>query len=271
MLPHGPAFCFDLETTSPDPTFARPVEVAAVEIDDGKPSSDHYHERCTPGAQALAHPSYPSAAEIHGITAEDLADALPYTHVLPALAKALTGRAVVTYNGEGYDLRIAPELRTGPSIDVFRLLVKLREECPQPPEPLLHPLGLNGLKLSLGAVYAALTGEPLEDAHSAVADVRAAIKVLDLILDHWEVYLSSRLKTSIGGLTWEALAAYTAEPPAGWSDWGPKFKKSKAGAWVCIFGNHNGWPIRSIPTDYLRWVMRNDFPESVKALIRNEI
>ena len=269
MLPPGPAFCFDLETTSADPTFARPVEVAAVVIDAGRVSPDHYLERCTPGAAALAHPSYANAAEIHGIDAEDLAGAPPYTNVLEALSRQLQGRAVVTYNGEDYDLRVAPELRTGPSIDVLRLLVKLREECPQPPESLPHPLGLEGYRLSLGSVFALFTGHPLADAHSAAADAEATIIVLGNILARWRSYLETRLAAV--PLTWEALARYTATPPAGWSDWGPKFKRSKAGAWVCCFGKHKGWPLESIPADYLRWMLRGDFPDSTKSLIRDHL
>lgn len=294
MLPAGPAFCFDLETTSPDPTFARPVEVAAVEIDNGKPSRECYLERCNPGPRALSHPSYASAAEIHGIIAEDVAGAPPYTRVLGALAHRLQGRAVVTYNGEDYDLRIAPGLRTGPHVDVYRLLVKLREECPQPPEPLPHPLGLEGLKLSLGAMHALHQGSALDGAHSAYADAYATIVLLEFILDRWRSYLEFRLPvivhveakipplhwamgqpspppSPLRGITWEGLAHYTTEPPAGWSDWGPKFKRNKAAAWVCTFGKFKGWPIESIDAGYLRWILREDFPDSTKALIRDHL
>ena len=270
MLPLGPAFCFDLETTSADPAFARPVEVAAVVIDAGQVSPDHYIERCTPGAAALAHPSYASAAEIHGITAEDLTDAPPYTNVLEALSRELQGRAVVTYNGEDYDLRIAPGLRTGPSIDVYRLLVKLREECPQPPdEPLSHPLGLEGYRLSLGTMHAFHQGSALDGAHSADADAYATIELLEFVLTRWRRYLEPRL--GVAPLTWEALAAYTTKPPAGWSDWGPKFKRSKAGAWVCTFGKYKGWPLGSIPRSYRDWMLRQDFPAQVKTLIRSYV
>lgn len=289
MLPTGPAFVFDLETTSADPATARPVEVAAISLDEVRMSSisigeietfeitndgiEFYHERCSPGLAALKHPCFASSVAIHGITAEDVADAPPAEHVLGALAQALGPRAVVGYNVEDYDLKIAPGLRLGPVVDVFRLLVKLREECPQPPaEPLPHPLGLEGYRLSLGAVYALLQGEPLTDAHAALADCMATWAVLRSVLFLWGSYLRPRLDLADDEpYTWEGLAAYLDAPPVGWSDWSPKFKrKDPSSPWVCQFGKHKGWPLDALPHGYKRWMLdKGDFAKPVKALVRS--
>lgn len=274
MLPLGPAFVFDLETTSADPATARPVEVAAIEINDGGfDGASYFHERCSPGLAALKHPCFASSAAIHGITAEDVADAPPAEYVLGALAQALGPRAVVGYNVEDYDLKIAPGLRLGPVVDVFRLLVKLREECPQPPaEPLPHPLGLEGYRFSLGAVYALLLHEPLTDAHAALADCMATLAVLRRVLRLWRPYLGPRLGVADDEpYTWGGLASYLDAPPTGWSDWSPKFKrKDPSLPWVCQFGKHKGWPLDALPYSYKRWMLdKGDFAEPVKVLVRS--
>lgn len=268
MLPLAPAFALDLETTSGVAARARPVEISAVLIDGGE-LSGHYTERCNPG-RALLDPAFEGASAIHGITLADLEGAPSDSAVLEFLRGELQGRAVVTYNGEAFDLQVVPELRTGPSVDVFRLLTKLAEESPHPSDAsarLPHPEGLAGLRLSLSMIYAALCGERLEGAHGATVDAVATARVLEQVLLRWGGYLEARL----GALSWETLAGYTATPPAGWSDWKGTLRRNARGDFECRIRPHQGVPLRRLPRDFLRWMLSRDFAESTKELLRLEL
>lgn len=269
----GPISVVDLETTGTDTKTARPVEVAAMRLDSW--DAEHarmFCERCNPGLRWLRSPEFESAVAIHGIKAEDVADCPSPEDVIAAIVPRLQDCAVVGYNIVEFDLKVTPALETGPVVDVFRLVQKLAEECPRPSDPThterdvieRHPEGLKGLRHSLGGMYAALTYGLHDDAHSAAADVVATWQVLEALLLRWDTYLRARLPA----VSWAGLAEYLAAPPAGWSDWRRSFVRH-GDLWVCGFGKHKGLPLKALPRDYLRWMMREDFPATTLDLIRS--
>lgn len=239
-----PLACIDIEATGPNPDEDRAIEVAVVML---RPDGTRATLRW------LINPMRPIPAEataVHRITDAAVADAPPFEAVAGEIADALTGVDVTGYSVRGFDL---PLLRAE-----FRRLGA--------------PLPLDGARVSdsfvifkererytLGSAVRRYCGRELVNAHSALADAEAA---LDVLLAQLEYYPDlprdlAELDLASGGRRpdWATEAGHLR-----WRDDGDLYI-----AW----GRHTGARLVDMDDGFLSWVLRNDFPADVCALVRN--
>jgi DNA polymerase-3 subunit epsilon len=171
----GSFVAFDCESTGIDPLTARILQAAIVLDDPGPPAKQD-------ARTFLINPGVPIPAEasaIHGITAEKLKDAWPSRQAIPCIAEALHATAVIT----GYPLVVF-----NAAYDWPLLLAAIRRLKRTPPAD-FNPLFLDPLVIDraqdryrrgsrkLEAV-AAFYHVPLDSAHDALADAKAAIGIM---------------------------------------------------------------------------------------------
>lgn len=185
---------FDLETTGVDVAKDRIVQIAYVLLDD---SGKAVAQNCT-----LVNPQMPIPAEasaVHGITNEAIKDAPTFAQIAKAVAARFKGADVVTYNGNAFDvpLLINEFRRVGVPIPF-----DLSENGTSFYDGLVVERQLN--RNTLSATYKRYTGEELEGAHDALADVKATLVVMQkqvALLDSLEdinPYNAVKLDTVVG-------------------------------------------------------------------------
>jgi DNA polymerase III epsilon subunit family exonuclease len=167
LAPAGPYAVVDVETTGLDPAVDRIVEVAVVRCDaEGHAVSEW---------SSLVHPDRdPGPTIVHGITADDLANAPRFAEVAPSLAEQLDG-AVVTAHNLAFDAAFlaAEWARVGagrPAAPGLCTLTLARA---------LHPGRAEGYSL---AACSAAAGIDQPEAHRALADARVTADLLGSLL-----------------------------------------------------------------------------------------
>lgn len=162
-----PIIYFDAETTGVETESSRIVELACI-----KYNPDGTQEEKT----ILVNPGVPiplEASEVHGITDEMVKDKPTFKQYAQAIRNWFNGCDLAGYNSNTFDVPLlsAEFERAGleginwnPNlIDVLQLYRHLFSN-------------------TLSDVYERLTGEPLEGAHGALADILATKKIFDIIL-----------------------------------------------------------------------------------------
>lgn len=230
-----PLVYYDLETTDNDPATARIVQAAFV-AEDG---SVLFESLVHPGG-----PIPPESIRIHGITDERVADAPSFDEIAERVQRVVEGVVLVGYNSKRFDAPVLDaELRRAgqpgldladvEEIDVFRVW--------QAAEP----------RTLSGAVRHFLDQDH-GAAHDAAADALATRAVLEVLARKH-------------GLAREDLLALTR--PSWEVDRAGKFRRDEqTGEVRFAFGKLSGEPAAAHP-DYLRWMLRQDFPGGTKAVV----
>lgn len=257
-----PLFVFDLETTELNPKNARIVEIA-------------FQQYATAGLQrewrSLVSPGVPiskEASEKHGITHEIVTgcrecgkdstehvgvglsvghEFKPWPTFKQLAASFKEGFANCDYAGKNirFDLRVlAAEMdRAGVpwSYAAARVIDADRLEQLGEPRTLAH-------------LYKKHTGDELEDAHHALADVRATTIVLERQLAKY--HLLPRDIDQLHHLQWP-----------GWIDTDGKFKFVD-GEPIITFGKWANRRMKDVPKDYWDWMVgpKSDFSAEIKAI-----
>jgi len=161
----------DLETTSVDIRRAEIVEIAAARY-----LLDAGHMRELNTFHRLVKPKRPipqAASAVHGIVLEMVADAPPVEEVIEPLLDFIGDAVIAGHNASEYDI---------PIIQRFAGWILKRDI----PNPILDSLAISRnlfprVSHTLGAL-AEMMGVPLEDAHRALADVKATAVVMEKLL-----------------------------------------------------------------------------------------
>lgn len=166
-----PIIFFDLETTGVNHAKDRIVEMALVKINpDG--TRETYVKRINPGIPIPA-----ETTAIHGITDEDVKDAPPFKQIAHGLYEWMKGCDLGGYNSARFDLPVLAEefLRAGINVDFAdRRMVDVQQ------------IFFKMEQRTLSAAYKFYCNKPLENAHSAEADILATIEVLEAQMDRYE-------------------------------------------------------------------------------------
>ncbi|HSE99771.1 MAG TPA: 3'-5' exonuclease [Nitrososphaeraceae archaeon] len=161
-----PIIFFDIESTGVETETARIVELACI-----KYNPDGTKEEKT----IKVNPTIPiplEASEVHGITDEEVKDLPTFKQYAQAIRNWFEGSDLAGFNSNNYDVPLlsAEFERAGleginwnPTL--FDVLTLYRDLFPN----------------TLSAVYERLTGEELEGAHGAVADILATKQIADII------------------------------------------------------------------------------------------
>jgi DNA polymerase III subunit epsilon len=259
-----PLVFFDLETTGTDVATDRIVEMAFIKLmPDG--SSVMVPNKAEGQGRLIVNPGQPippEATAIHGISDADAAVAKTFTERSEGLNAWLEGCDFAGYNSNRFDVPILVEefLRAGVDFSLEgRSLVDV--------QTIFHKMEPRNLRAALGF----FCGESLEDAHEAMPDVVATLKVFASQIERYKDHtVPLGGGESLGPLPQEVveIAAFAQHRPM--ADAAGKFGYDESGEVVFNFGQHKGKLLRE-NMGYAEWMLGRDFAESTKRLIREVV
>ena len=243
-----PLVFFDIESTGTNPYRDRIVEIAVIKVmPDG--SREEVVRRINPTIPIPA-----GASEVHGIYDQDVADAPTFDVIAFNLYNYLEDCDLAGYNIVKFDVPMLQEefkrcnlnlsMSNRKLIDVFNIFCRL------------YPRNLT-------AAYEFFCGGKLEDAHSALADTDATVAVL-----FGQLKKHPELPREMAG-----LAEFSAARDADFVDSEGRLKFSGDEV-VVNFGKNSGRRLRDLANEdpgFLRWMLRSDFSEEVKKIIKNAL
>lgn len=237
-----PIVFFDLETTGVSIVNDRIVQIGAIKI---FPNGDKEIKN------RLVNPTIPipkESAEVHGISDEDVKDQPVFAQIAKAMFDWLKDSDLAGYNSDNFDIPLLAEefLRVGieyPTKDVrFIDVIKI--------ERLVN-------SHRLGDTYERYTGEILENAHDALADIEATIA----IFEH-QVKQNEALQIPIEEI--ENLCQ--GDPDIKKVDFAGKLYEENGGIYW-NFGKHRGELVKET-ADYAKWVLGGEFASDTKKHIK---
>jgi DNA polymerase III subunit epsilon len=245
-----PLVFFDLETTGLRIGKDRIVELAVIRL---APTGDVTEKvrRFNPGI-----PIPPEATAVHGITDEDVAHEPPFAARARSLKKLLDPCDLAGFNLRSFDvpMLLSEFQRAGIPFDVEsrRIIdVQLIFHREEPRD--------------LSAAARFYLGRELEDAHSALADIRATAEVLSAQVERYP-----HLPRDMDGLNeyCDEVRPFETEVDrwfAATEDRGRVFRR----------GKHRDRPLADVAAsepDYLRWMLgTDDMDEGVKEVVRDAL
>jgi DNA polymerase-3 subunit epsilon len=240
----SPIAFFDLETTGINVAKDRIVEIAILKVlPDGK--EVNYRK--------LVNPTIPIPAEvteIHHITDDDVKDAPTFKDIALEIILFLKDCDLAGYNSDRFDIPLLMEefMRADVNFDLDnRKLIDV--------QTIFHLME----KRNLTAAYRFYCDKKLEDAHSAMADVKATYEVLKSQLDKYP-----NLKNDIA-----YLSDFTRKN-ARFADLNGRIAYNKKGEEIFNFGKFKGKTVVEVFSNepgYYNWMMKGDFPQYTKMVI----
>lgn len=243
-----PIAFFDIEATGINFRTDRMIELAIVVVQpDGARATHHF----------LFNPERPIPAEstaIHGISDDDVKDCPVFREVAPHIRDLLEGCDLGGYNVIHYDIPLL-------EMEFERVGIKFDPESRRiiDAQKIFHkrePRDLTAaLKFYCGDFHA--------DAHGALGDVEATIRVLEGQFDKYP-----DLPREV-----EPLSAFCDQRDPSWADRKGRFKWVN-GELIINFGKKQGQSLKDISRQepsFLRWMLSNSFPPDVTAIARNAL
>ncbi len=238
-----PIAFIDLETTGLSTGSDRIVELTVLKVyPEG--TEELKSKRINPGI-----PIPQQATEVHGITDEDVRDEPSFRQFAQSLQDFMEGCDIGGFNVKKFDLPLleAEFKRAGLKFSregrrIIDALVIFHKNEPR----------------DLPAAYRKYCGKELEEAHTSLADVRAAAEILDSQLEFY-----TDLPRDVA-----ELDVYCNPKDPNWIDDEGKFVWSEDGA-TFGFGQYKGKllkKIASLDRGYLDWIVGGDFSDEVKHI-----
>src|SRR5690606_36220480 len=251
-----PLAIFDLETTGVNVASDRIVEICILKVhpDGTKETKTHRinPERDIPLECSL----------IHGIYAEDVAEAPTFKDLASDLAAFIGDADLGGFNSNKFDIPVLMEefLRAGIPFDVDnRFFVDVQN--------IFHQMEQRTLK----AAYKFYCEKDLINAHSAEADVLATFEILEAQVKRYE---NQEHEDKSGNVTVpvkndiEALHTFTNLNKT--VDFAGRMVYRNDGVEIFSFGKHKGKAVEEvfkIEPSYYAWMMRGDFPMYTKKCL----
>ena len=192
-----------------------------------------------------------SASEVHGIYDEDVKDCPMFKDIATDLYKTFEGCDLAGFNSNKFDIPLLCEefLRLGMDFDVAK------RKCVDV-QNIYHKLE----RRTLVAAYKYYCGKDLENAHSALADTRATLEVLEAQLDKYPSDLQNDIKF---------LSEYSKMNNN--VDFAGRIIRNDQGVEVFNFGKHKGKPVSDVllrlDPSYYAWMMQGNFAQNTKQVL----
>lgn len=250
---------FDVETTGLNVIRDRIVQIALVKLHKSGAEPTEFMTLINPGI-----PISEESMAIHGITPADLRNKPTFQQVAQKIWDFIGDADLGGYNSNRFDVPMLMEefARVGMEFDISKRRLIDSQRIFYKMEP-----------RTLKAAYRLYCQKELEDAHDALADVRATIDVFygqlkaydgkDLIDEDGNV-VPAPIKNDI-----QALHAFTND--LNFLDATQKLKVQADGVVVFTFGKYAGQPVKEVfkkEPNYYHWMMEREFSSQVKQLIK---
>lgn len=241
----NPIIFFDLETTGIDVAKDRIVELCYIKV---FPNGNE--ESKTMRLNPQMHISQ-QASEVNGIYDEDVQDCPTFKEVAQDLKKAFAGCDLAGFNSNRFDIPMLVEefLRAGIT-DIDFTKVKMVDV-----QNIYHKLE----RRTLVAAYKYYCGKDLENAHSADADTRATLEVLEAQLDKYPDDLQNDIAF---------LAEYSRMNKN--VDFAGRIVYNDDNVPVFNFGKYKGKPVVDVlrrDPGFYGWLQQGDFPLNTKQVL----
>lgn len=241
-----PLVFFDLETTGIDPFHDKIVQIGAIKLfPDG--TQKEYEYFVNPG---MAIPA--GATAIHGITDEMVSDKPRFGDLIKELSELFFDADLGGYNIKIFDIPILiTEFgRVGVTLDYDSFKIVDAMAIFKIKEP-----------RTLTAAYKKYCGKDMENAHNAIADIRASVEVLEGQLKHYE-----DLPTTPEGLN---DFCFPRDPDMFDTEGKLRYVDGKL---TINFGKNRGKSLEDLAMNdpyYLSWILNGNFPEKVKDAVKD--
>lgn len=249
---------FDLESTGLSVVRDRIVQIAIIKYSPGKDEPEELEMLINPGI-----PISEEAMNVHGITPADVAKKPTFQQVAQEIYDFIGDADLAGYNSNRFDVpllmeefaRVGMEFSTEKrsTIDVQRIFYKMEPR-------------------TLGAALKYYCDEEMENAHDALEDVRATVKVLQGQLKRYEgvdVKEEDQIIEAPVRNDMKALHEFTTDLKT--IDATQRLKYNKDGVVVFNFGKHVGKPVAEIlynDRQYYHWILNKEFSTQVKQIVK---
>lgn len=239
-----PIIFFDLETTGLTIGKDHIVELCYIRLE---PNGCERAEtlRFNPGI-----PISKEASEVTGITNADVKDCPTFAEKAAELAKVFDGCDLAGYNSNKFDVPMLAEEFAVCGIDIH-----VNEKRLVDVQNIFHKME----QRTLVAAYKFYCGKNLENAHSALADTRATLEVLEAQLDRYQ----DTLKNDVG-----FLADFTQISKG--VDLACRFVYDEKGVEIVNFGKYKGQAVKDVlrkDPAYKSWMLQGDFTMNTKQTL----
>jgi DNA polymerase III subunit epsilon len=234
-------FTIDVESTGVDVQNDRIIEIGFQQFNDAGLVKE-YTTRINPGI-----PIPPASTAVHHITDDDVKAKPTFKQLAESFAR---GFKDCDYAGKRVTFDLQMLTSEFARAKVSWTLGDARIVDADQLERLLVPRSLSHL-------YKKYTGEDMQDAHSALADVQSTTIVIEKQLQTAGAIDLPRNLDALHKLQFGNMI-----------DLGGKFKFINGVACVA-FGKWNGKPMTVVDTSYWDWLIKSEFSDEVKALASN--
>ncbi len=239
-----PIIFFDLETTGLTIGKDHIVELCFIRQD---PNGCERAEtlRFNPGMHIPK-----ASSDVHGITDEDVKDCPTFAEKAEELARVFEGCDLAGYNSNRFDVPMLAEEFAFAGIDIH-----IEEKRLIDVQNIFHKME----QRTLVAAYKFYCGRNLEDAHSALADTRATLEVLEAQLDRYSDTLQNNVPF---------LADFTQMMRG--VDLACRFVYDENNVEIVNFGKYKGQPVRDVlrkDPNYKHWMLQGDFTQNTKQTL----
>ncbi len=249
-----PMAFFDLETTGTRYYVDRIVEFSVLKmLPDGR--EEYKSRRLNPEMPILD-----GATRKHGITNEDVKNEPVFKKLAKGIFEFMNGCDLCGFNILNFDLPLLEHeferadmkfVREGRRFIDLMTIYHSREPFDKT------------ITRSLGSAYRLYCGKEIQNAHSAEADVKTSVEILDGQLEMYK-----DLPRNVDG-----LCAYCLKGRQNYVDEIGRFVWEGSEA-VISFGKHKGKSLQQIAEetpDYLQWMLGQDFSPEVKEIIEKTL
>jgi DNA polymerase-3 subunit epsilon len=248
---------FDLEATGLNIVQDRIVQVGFVKLfADGRPAEE---------LEMKINPTVPvseEAAAIHGMTNLDLKDEPVFADVAQQLYDFIGDSDLGGYNSNRYDVPLLQEefYRAGIYLDTSNRRLIDAQQIFYRMEP-----------RTLSAALKFYAGKTMENAHDALADVRATVDIFQGQLDKYKdaEYTDDDGNATNPFTSMDSVAAFCQDDR--FLDATRRLKKGPDGTPQFNFGKYSGQAVATVfakDPSYLKWILSKDFSTEVKALVK---
>jgi len=251
---------FDIEATGLNVVKDRIVQIALIKFIPGKEGAEELEMLINPGAVLISEEAF----AVHGISPEAVANKPTFPQVAEQLMAFIGDADLAGYNSDRFDIPMLMEefARAGMdfsmdkrrSVDVQKIFYKMEPR-------------------TLSAAYKVFCNKHIDNAHDALADVRATVEVLQGQLVKYEnvdmidgdgFTHPSPIQNDIA-----VLSAFTSNSNT--VDATQRFKRNPKGEVLFNFGKYAGKNAAEIlqnDKQYYNWILDKDFSAQVKQIVR---